>query len=146
MKKLLTEWRKFLKEGFKVDDLTKNLTRAFMNQPSHGIALLDSLNNPELEEGIGVHLRKVANLLVDYHKMLVEREHDPTGLARTYLTTRQIRSDINDQLNEFEIFGLEDEVVQLDRTLDEVEVTWNKDTEHDKMVNQRFKDLVAGLE
>ena len=72
MKELMTEWRKFLKESSSSTKHRSNLLRVFLTQPSQGIALLDSLGDPELEEELGDTFREVSRILLAIDELLNE--------------------------------------------------------------------------
>ena len=149
MKKLLTEWRKYLKEGhFKVDGTVINLARSFMNQPSQALALLDSLNNPEYTEGIGVAFKKVAKLLMEFDKAMEEKTMADNA--------KRIRKEIMYTIDGFSLppIGLAKEVREMGRFLGDlthVYYYWSEQlmTEqefYNHPLYQGFKELIAGLE
>ena len=69
MKKLLTEWRKFLKE-FVITREMDAIAKAFVSSPSHAMYLLDALGDEEVERV--TDLRRIMNQIKRFDTAIEE--------------------------------------------------------------------------
>ncbi len=69
MKKLLTEWRKYLNEVVITPEMNA-IAKAFVSSPSHAIFLLDTLGDEEMEEE--TDLRRIVRQLKRFDEAIEE--------------------------------------------------------------------------
>jgi len=78
MKKLLTEWRKFLKEeeSPEIPPMVESLAQMFLSSPSHAIFTLKSLENEEMSMYLGHDFNRIAKEIKEFGKDIESMVHE----------------------------------------------------------------------
>ncbi len=157
MKKLLTEWRKYLNEVVITREMDA-IAKAFVSSPSHAIFLLDSLGDEEMEEA--TNLRRIVGQIKRFDETIEKILLGNTS-PRAYMDVGYAISGIESYMREagggmifkrddIENFieplkFLEDQVVRRKFTRGTIDNSIKRNDEYEAKGYLHLKDIMKGL-
>ena len=158
MKKLLTEWRKYLNEVVITPEMGA-IGKAFLASPSHAMFLMDSLGDEEMSMYLGHDLRRVVGQIKRFDAAIEEvlsgnttgRAYMNVGYALSGIeqymteTTGGIfkRDDIKNFIEPLKF--LEDQVVRRKLSRESLENAVKNNSEYEAKGYLHLKDIIEGL-